>query len=278
MYTRLLALILFATAAIHSTASGQFEEPVDDGEVAVPPPPCRAGQHQPVGCDAATLTSILHYVTLSTTIDPVGPPTKKAGMWHGKGACNCFYSACDDPRRHPCGPVVALYSRQEQTCWKVTGGASVQVKTGLLEQLFAELSLTVSVGAELTGCTTVTQGLTFEVPGNDCFTNYARDVWWEQVVVGHTRVAEAAYFWDCQRPKGLIVTVGTYCNVYEANGKVDTMAGRLVEYSQLPVPCGGPADPINGEPYMRSEKCCAPMVGCDETDPPTPCCGCWVPQ
>ncbi|MFN7022681.1 MAG: hypothetical protein ACK4WH_15355 [Phycisphaerales bacterium] len=192
-------------------------------------------------------------------------------------ACNCFWGTCgNDPRRRICQPPPSYqYSRQEQTCWKIEGDASVEGKSGLAVRLVGELGVTVTIGGEFQKRTTVAETLTFPIHQSDCWRNRTRDVWTERWVEGVVVEAEAVRYWECQFPRGQVVTVKTECGVRESRGEASTIGSIRIHGAPLP-PCAGSPNPTPPEYEGElAEPCCQPLLPCDRLPPGGhECCGC----
>lgn len=255
------------------STSSAWPDPPDDQRR-----PCRPPD--PVGCREWSLAGKAHKVVVATRIGDVKIEQRKGG-WVIADACNCFFARCDSGLFRDCSrtPPTFEHARQEQTCWKASGSISVEGKTGLLLRLLGELQVRVTLGGELSGCTTVTETLRFPVVPANCWRIKSREIWEERVARGVITEAETVYYWDCQLPNRLIVTIATDCGREEGAGEVSTVNSRFIQTAPFPPCIGGPRQPDPAYDGVFAEQCCRPLPPCDPVAEGTdPCCGCWAPE
>jgi len=238
---------------------------------------CISAEHKPAGCSGQPILVGTSYGHIEYFIEDV-VSSKEYGPWHTNGAQN--------PGWYPCGTRTALservitYSETREVCWKVSGSATIEVKSGLASSLVAEVGASVTIGTELSKCRHVTETHTWSIAGAHCYNTRGREEVTVNSVEGYVEEHEAMFVWQCYiagTGTGLTSEVRTtFCGTSRADGDAQSF-GRGNQIAPRPADCGGAIpspDPFGG---VRSDPWCRPLIDCGDSIPPGghECCGCY---
>lgn len=211
----------------------------------------------------------------------VGPITNalNKGLWISNGARSCNWIRCDE--RPGLRDMEQRWSHMHKICWSVSGGASVEGKTGLLASLFGQLQVTANIKGEFQNCDEETQGTTWWISQDYCYDQLGRELIQTQTIKGDVCECPFMYLWNCDAGGGSITQMRVSCGSCVTSDATASKFARSTQFAPREPPCGGAISDPDWAEGARSTRCCHPMLGCsDDVIPPGghSCCGCYAPQ
>jgi len=201
-------------------------------------------------------------------------PVRQPSGWTTTKACDCRLAPCGLVRQ--CPPSQATKSQEQKVCWEYGGSASVEAKVGYLIEILGKLGVTVSVDISREGCETLSEGLVYHIPWEQCFDTHGRDV--SMVYEGkvYYRITPKVFVWrvtDRQTGKSYVIRIP--CPPVSGVVSAKAALGRELQIAPYPERCGSIVPDPDVYDGKRSDPCCSPLPPCD---PPPPdgkiCCGC----